>query len=170
MPVIIDTRRLDASIRKMNGMLRGGLGPAYSEIGRTMRNYVRATITSQGRKRPYAPLSWWTKQRTGRRKALITLKKRIKHKSSSKSAKVFFNAGGLNFTITQHHKGFTSPAVSNKLMVIPNPSGTVFKAFKSRKASKIPAREVWPTDRETKRIASRIFKNFFDGKARVLWR
>lgn len=167
MPVFINTKRLDRSIKGMRVTLRKG---PYRKVGFLLRNYVRKTITMQGRKRPYKPLSWWTKKRTGRNKALITLRNRIKFFSDRNSASIYFDGQGLDFSITNHHFGFTSPAVSGKRMVVPNPSGGILAAFSSRRKSVIPPREVWPQFREVRRLVRREFRNFYSKEAKVKWR
>ncbi len=167
--VEIDSRNLRASLRRMEQSLRRPQ-VVYGRASRHMRDYVRRTITLQGRKRTYVRLSHWTRGRTNRRKALITLRPFIKARHSSAAGEVYFLQRDNNWHIDQHHTGFTSPAVVNKRMVIPRAGGGILAAFMSRKASKIPAREVWPNATEVRREVTRMFATWVDGVARKTWR
>lgn len=167
--VTIDTRHLRASVGRMVGELRRP-ATAYGKAARHMRDYVRQTITLQGRKRPYKSLSHWTKARTGRRKALITLRKEIKAGWSNTQGIVYFNRVSPEWHIDMHHTGFTSPPVMHKRMVVPMAAGGVYAAFFHRKASKVPAREVWPTKKEVIQEVTPLFHQWVEGLARKSWR
>lgn len=165
----IDSSRLRASLSRMERSLKRPQ-VVYGRAARHMREYVRRTITLQGRKRNYIRLSHWTRGRTGRRKALITLRPYIKSRYDSTSGQVYFQQRDASWHIDQHHTGFTSPAVVNKRMVIPKAGGGILAAFMNRKASKIPAREVWPTKAEVTKEVTRMFATWVDGVARKTWR
>ena len=160
--------RLKAALNRFGRSIRAPRA-FYRAAGLHMMQYVRSTITRQGRKRPYKPLSDWTRRRTGRRKALITLRKRIKTTSNRSGATVFFDPVSSNWNITMHHKGFKSRAVLNKTMVIPTVGGKSI-VLKSRKAVRIPAREVWPTKTEVINEITPIMVRFLNKRARRDWR
>lgn len=169
MPVFVDDRALRGSLRRMRKEI-GNLRPVYRRASAHMRDYVRRTITMQGRKKPYKQISWWTKQRTGRRKALITLRPRIKNAWNSTEGVVYFDPISSAWHIDQHHTGYISKAVSSKRMVVPNNGGGIVAAFSKRKASKIPAREIWPTKAEVARELRPIIQNWIFKGARKAWR
>lgn len=167
--VEIDSRRLRASLRRMERQLKRPQ-VVYGRASRHMRDYVRRTITLQGRKRNYIPLSQWTRARTGRVKALITLRSNIRSRFSSAAGEVYFQQRSPHWHIDQHHTGFISPAVINKRMIVPKSGGGILAVFTKRKASKIPAREVWPTKSEVTREVTRMFATWVQGVARKSWR
>lgn len=166
--VEIDDRNLKASLRRMERELKNP-GKVYGQAARHMRDYVRQTITMQGRKRPYAPLSKWTKAKTGRRKALIPLRKYIKARWDGTSGQVYFQQRSSAWHIDMHHTGFTSPAVIGRKMVVPGKGGNIFAVFMSRKASVIPAREVWPEQEEVEKEVNKMFSTWVDDVARRTW-
>lgn len=166
--VFIRDRNLRRAMRAMEAGLRNP-APVYGRAARHMRDYVRHTITLQGRRKSYTALSAWTRAKTGRRKALITLRPRIKARWDKSKGEVYFAPASSSWHIDQHHTGFTSPAVTNKRMVVPLKAGGV-RVFWSRKASKIPAREVWPTRREVEREVTPFFASWVDKLARSRWR
>ena len=167
--VQIDSRKLRSSLKRLETDLKR---PAsmYGQASRHMRDYVRGTIKAQGRKRSYAPLSRWTKGRTGRRKALITLVNRFKAKWDNRRGEVYFDPVSTAWNITQHHQGFTSPAVDGKRMVVPKAGGGRLAVFTRRKASKVPAREIWPTAAELIREVQPIVAKWVEKSARKNWR
>lgn len=169
MAIEIDSRSLRASLRRMERELKRP-SKLYANLGRYWRDYVRQTIAQGGRKRPYAPLSKWTRRRTGRRKPLITLRKQIRARWDGSAAEIYFAQVSSAWHIDQHHTGYTSPAVVNKRMVIRSKSGGVVAAFFSRKAAVTPAREVWPTKSEVTAGTVPVFKKFVDTAARKNWR
>jgi hypothetical protein len=134
-----------------------------------MRLYVQRTITLQGRGKKYQPLAQITSLRTGRRKALLSLRKQIKSNFTSKNANVFFTPISDKWNDLSHHFGFTSPPVVNKRMVIPlRGGGSIF--LKNRKASVIPAREIWPSNKEVTTEVKPIFDRFIRNTMRRNWR
>lgn len=168
----IDTSRLKASLRRMERDLKRP-ATVYGRAARHMRDYVRETITMQGRKRKYTPLSHWTRARTGRRKALITMRPFIKASWDAKAGVVYFDQTDKAWHLDQHHTGFISPPVDlggRKRMVVPKASGGVLAAFTKRKASKIPGREIWPTQKEVNAEVTGMFATWVDGLARKNWR
>ena len=170
MPAItIDTSNLKASIRRAQSKFRAPAS-VYGKSARHMRDYVRETISMQGRKRSYVPLSTWTKRRTGRRKALITLRQNIMARWDNSRGQVFFEQRDVGWHIDQHHTGYTSPAVLNKRMVVPKHGGGILAVFSNRKAAKTPAREVWPTQAEVNKEVTPIFNAWVSDIMRKSWR
>lgn len=136
--------------------------PMYAEIGRHVRDYIRQTITLQGRGRAWRPLSTWTKRRTGRYKALITLRPFFQYEASQAQAIIYFDPPSNDWGIRGHHEGSVSPAVSGKLMVVPGRGGGVLAAFHSRKAVVIPARRIWPTNQQGNELIRPIIERWYD--------
>ena len=169
MGVQVDDRALRGSLRRLKAHL-GKLRPVYAQASRHMRDYVRKTITLQGRLKPYQQLSWWTRSKTGRRKALITLRPRIKAAWNNTEGVVYFDPVSTAWHIDQHHTGYISKAISGKRMVVPKSGGGVLAVFTSRKESKVPAREIWPSQRAAAREIQPILKKWLDTGARKSWR
>ncbi len=167
--VVLNTRSLDKSIRGMIGYLRRR-GVFHRKAALHMRNYTRRTITMQGRRRPYKPLSRWQRAKTGRRKALLWAKPLIRSRGDQSAGVVFEAPTGGPYNIDQFHRGFTSKAVRNKRMVVPAKGGGILAAFSSRKKSKIPAREVWPTRREAKKELQPLLRRWIVQGTKAKWR
>ncbi len=124
------------------------------------RDMTRKNITSQG-KGSWRPLSKWTMAQTGRRKALITLRKFIGVKKASpralRAAVVFRSPG--NFTLTQHHFGFKDKATGGIVRLelkrpgaLGLPSKVKSKTFVDKHSRDVPARPVWPSLSATLRM------------------
>lgn len=137
-----------------------------TSIGRSLRDAVRLRFTTQGHG-TWAPLSSWTKARTGRRKALLPLRERIEFRVlGSTGAEVFFNPPAPGASIEGHHRGFVSPPVENKKMSVSlrapqilGRSGS-YIAFTNRRASLIPVRRVWLTQAETRVVVEAELDDF----------
>lgn len=120
------------------------------------RDMARRNITSQGQG-TWEKLSKWTVAQTGRRKALITLRKHIiavKAKGRGRSASVVFRSPG-NFTLSQHHDGYKDPARGSVVKIdlirpqaLGLPAKTKVKAFVDKRSRNVPARRVWPEGRK----------------------
>jgi len=132
----------------------------YADLARTARDYVRETITLQGRNTPWPGLSQWTKSRTGRRKALIAIRPLIKAKWSNSSAEVYFDAPSTEWNLDQHNTGFSVRGVQHKRMVVPSKSGGILAVFTKRKPVKVPRRRVYPTQREMESMVSVTLKEW----------
>ena len=90
-----------------------------NDLARKGRDISRGNIASQGGG-TWPPLSKWTRAQTGRRKALLAQIPRITAilaNAAARTAVVIFTSPG-NWTLTQHHFGFTEPA-ENKVVKIP---------------------------------------------------
>ncbi len=169
MGVTIDDRALKGSLRRLRRYV-GNTTPVYRKAALHMRNYVRQTITLQGRKSPYKQLSWWTKQKTGRRKALITLRPRIKAAWGRQIGAVFFDPVSAAWHIDQHHTGYISKEVTGKRMAIPRKGGGLVALLMNRKQSVIPRREIWPGKGEAAKEIQPIVQAWLTRGARKTWR
>lgn len=169
--VTYDSRNFERAVKRLTGEL-SRLRRPYGQSSRVARDYVRQTITRQGRNRPYAKLSSWTKFKTNRHKALLSLRPRIKARWDHRSAEVYFDTGGVNYTATQHHRGYTTPgqkAKGKKVFVVTSRSGQK-RFFRSFKKAKTPAREIWPTQRELRKVVNPVFSKWVKNSARKTWR
>ncbi len=130
--------------RLMNKLAAGG------------RDITRRNITTQGGGR-WAPMSKWTRAQTGRRKLFVTLRKYIVAKKASARAmraSVVFRSPG-DFSLTQHHTGYTDPAKGDVVKIALKKPGalglspkTTVKAFVDKRSRTVPARPVWPSTRQ----------------------
>lgn len=121
-----------------------------------VRDLARRNITTQGNG-SWRPLSKWTVAQTGRRKALVTLRKHIvaiKARGRGTTASVVFNSPG-DFSLNQHHDGFKDPATGGVVKIalkkpaaLNLPKKTTVKAFVDRHSRDVPARRVWPEGRK----------------------
>lgn len=137
-------------------------------IGIGLRDYVRETVQMGGRKRPHAPLSWWTRQRTGRRKPLKGLERHFHYRSTSADAEVFFARPTYGWTIDMHHTGYKIPARQG-FMAMPLASGG-YIFMRNARASRVPAREIWPVQKEVRDLVSKIVTDWIDNGVKRSWR
>lgn len=128
-----------------------------NRLGRAGRDYARNQITTQG-DGEWAPLSKWTRAKTGRRKALITERPRIKYVVRQGSVAIVHAATSPERSLSRHAKGFTRPAV-NKPVYIPlrlpsllGVSGPGIYLPKGTKATKTPPRNVWGTQKKVNKL------------------
>lgn len=161
-------------MRRARFMMRqalGDLGGATPVMRRKLlnrlvaraRDMTRKNITTQG-KGSWKPLSKWTVAQTGRRKALITLRKFVgvkKATARAMRAAVVFRSPG-DFTLTQHHLGYKDEAdggvVRLKLKrpgALGLPSKVTEKSFVDKRSRQVPARPVWPSTSATLRMVRR---------------
>lgn len=124
-----------------------------NRLGRAFRDQSRQHITDQsygGQK--WAPLSKWTKARTGRNKALLKQRERIIFRTAPGRLEVGYREEEAGWNLTKHHKGFRTLGVTGKLMRVPLvrptalnpvPKGNA-KFFTKSKAAVVPARPIWP--------------------------
>lgn len=110
----------------------------------------------------WEPLSKWTKARTGRRKVLSGMEKHVKPKlsrSGAMRAAVLFRSPG-DWTLTQHHRGFTKKPTNKVIKVAlkkPGLLGLKSKKevfFKDDTETKVPARKVWPVGARLDRMVT----------------
>lgn len=161
--IVVNNERAIRAIKRLGDRLNN-TALAVAALGETMREYIEQTIEMGGRKRPYLPLSEWTQYRTGRVKPLITLADRFHVQSNRRTAIVYFvPPTGKKFDIWRHHRGYTTPAVTGKLMVV----GERF--FKSKKKGKAPAREIFPTQAEASVVIARQVRAWINEGIRDTW-
>lgn len=130
----------------------------FGALGRKVRDDVRKRITTQG-DGSWAPLSKWTRARTGRRKALITERSRVTFIVKPNRVEIVYIERSNNWNLTKHHRGFKNSGFSGKKVTIPlrNPgalkvSGNSLTIL-SAKPSVVPARTVWTPAGKLRRIA-----------------
>lgn len=168
-----DSAHILGSINRLRNYMYFDRPVVMRNIGTVLRDYVRQTITMQGRKRPYAPLAQMTKMRTGRRKALVGLRTQIKYRSDANSAEVYFEQRDPQWHIDMHHRGFRSGPVQlqgKDVMAVPQHGSDDPLYFKRRKEARIPAREVWPVQKEVRDIVSRMVTNWINSGIKSSWR
>jgi hypothetical protein len=165
---VVGMRGLSTAIRKIEehiGTGARGRRQLLGRLGRMARDETRGNITTQGGG-GWKKLSRWTQAKTGRRKALLPLRGRIKHRYDAETAEVYFEQTSPFWNLDTHHFGRTSRPVKNKHMRIPIPFnrgqikaftgggrgsfGTSFGSITiyNRKASVLPARPVWASKRQ----------------------
>lgn len=133
----------------------------FGRLGRALRDDVRNRITTQGGG-SWAPLGKWARARTGRRKALITERSRVKFSKRPNSVRIFYAPRSDKWDLTDHHEGFTTPGFSGKKLTIPlrNPSALKVKGSSitilSAKPSVVPARKIWTSPPRALAIARPI--------------
>jgi len=136
-------------------------------IGARLVAFTRTTISMQGRNAPWKPLAASTKKSTGRTKALITLIPFIRYRVNNRfGVTVYFSKRPTGWSLDMHERGFTSRAV---------PKGVIMRAkglglFSGRKASKIPARRVWPTVVQSNAIIRDVSTDWIRQVVRTSWR
>lgn len=154
----------DGALRRKLAAMYARFQPArrrriMRRLGIELRDAVRARFTTQG-DGTWAPPSDWIAMKTGRRKALLPLRSRIHYRlSGNDTVDVFFDAPTTDWNINMHHEGFVSPPVDDKSMAIPLRTGG-FIRLRSRGASVIPARRIWLTPAQTRRIVAAEMERF----------
>lgn len=138
----------------------------FSRLGRGLRNDARRRITTQDGGQ-YAPLSKWTRARTGRRKALTTEKKNISFMMIGSRLLIGHTATG--WSLNMHEKGFITPGFSGKSVTIPLRNPSALKNVKGNsitirgaKASVVPARRVFPNEGEAVTIIKPIIEDWLN--------
>lgn len=157
---VVETKRgIQQIIRDVNKT-----NPLYKRIGRGLRDDARRRITTQDGGK-YAPLSKWTRARTGRRKALVTEKKNISFKMIGGKLIIGHTATGWN--ISMHEQGFTTSGFSGKKVTITLKNPNALRDVKGNsitirgaKASEVPARRVFPTEKESITIIKPIIEDW----------
>lgn len=143
----------------------------YRVIGRSLRDYVRQTITIQGRGTPWLPLAKSTTEKTGRRKVFITLRNDIQFKSTQNEVVVDLVRPQIGWNIKQHAKGYTIPArkpVNGKTMKWNTTAGAVFA--RSAKAARVPARSLFPSAKDAAAIVTPIVNHWLKEHINKTWR
>lgn len=168
---VIGINKLQGAIREVRnhvGDSPSGRRRLMNKMGLAMRNASRQNITTQGEGK-WAPLSRWTRAKTGRRKALITLRERIKHDYNADQARVYFEQSSPFWNLDTHHFGRTSAGVRNTPMRIPLPrnSGQIAGAglrilIFNRRASRIPARPVWASKKQIQAEGEKQIANWLE--------
>lgn len=156
MTVIIDDRALRRAATRMVRDIEKNTD-LYRRAAQAMAKYMRETITLQGRRQKFAPLSKWTVAATGRRKALLPVRDTIKAEWDRSSARVISGKHG------QKHNFGINVSATRKTMAWLNRDGSKI-VLRSRKAYKVPARKYIPTGRE----AESVVKKSADGWIRAI--
>lgn len=161
---MIRIKLLSGAAKRKIRALHDGLRPSgrrrvMRRVGIKLRDAVRNRFTTQG-DGSWAPPSDWIALKTGRRKALLPLRGRIHYKlEGDDTAQVYFDAPTDEWNIGMLNDGFTSPAVDGKNMAFPTRAGNVIR-FTKRAASVIPARRIWLTPAETRRLVNEELDRF----------
>ncbi len=167
--VLFGWRKGRGQINLVDKLLLRGSRPLrrklLNRLAASGRDQTRRNITTQGRGM-WAKLSKWTSAQTGRRKALVTLRKFVGIKRASSkamSAATIFRSPG-DYTLTQHHTGFTETPKGGVVKVALKRPGALDKegklkvkqakvvSFRDNTAQVVPARPVWPDRKQLKPI------------------
>lgn len=150
--------KIERGVRRLGRTLLRESPSLFKVLGRVLRDDVRQRIRTQDGGK-WAPLSPWTVARTAKRRPLAGQDRNIKFKVLSRRLEVYFDAPS-NWDISKHHRGYTIPADGGyHSIAIKRPSalglspGTTRFRFRWSKSGKVPARKIWPTPNEAKRIA-----------------
>jgi phage gpG-like protein len=173
MPVtIIGIEKLQGALKEVLehvGSTARGRRKLMFRLGRGMRDATRRNITTQG-DGTWKPLSRWTRAKTGRNKALITLRNRVKMDYNADQARVYFEKSSPYWDLTTHHTGRRSAAVRGKAMNIPLPSNTAGRIsgagsrllIFNRKVSILPARKVWASKAQIEKETEKHIAGWLD--------
>lgn len=145
-------------IAALETRLLRGKNALLSKVAIALRGDVRKRIGSQD-SGSWPPISKWGRAK-GKARALsgagALVKSRVKAGVGQVYAETPPDEYGNNWSLTQHHKGFTNKIESGSVVIIPlrNPSAlglprnrTTF-SFIERRAGKTPGRKIWPTREE----------------------
>ena len=130
-----------------------------NRVGRAVRDFSRNKITTQGDGK-WEPLSKWTRAKTGRRKALITLRKNIDYDVQRESVRIYDS--DPRQLLAKHSAGYTNPPKEGPLAIGPlvkpgllKHSGPYLWVRGTREAV-VPRRNVWGTKLERNRVINPI--------------
>lgn len=146
-----------AALKRIDVALKAGMMPLFNESGRALRDFTQKRIsTSDGGN--WKPVSKWIRAKKNTTKALAGMQSRIKFKSMPTQMELYFESPG-NWAISDHDKGFTVGATGKRVTIplrnpaaLGLPSKALSFSFISRRDSVVPARKVWPTDKEAEAI------------------
>lgn len=132
-------------------------------VGRDVRDFARNKITTQG-EGSWQPLSKWTRAKTGRRKALITLRDKIQYDVGADSVRVYDS--DPRQLLAKHSSGYKNPPKQGPLAIGPlvkpgllKHSGPYLWVRATREAD-VPRRNVWGTKRERTRVINPIVQDW----------
>lgn len=150
------SRRWQKGLEKGSGRMRVLL----NRIGRRLRDRSRKRITTQG-EGSWQPLGKWVRAKTGRRKALITERPRIKYTVGRGNVKIYHDSPSTRWSLNDHAKGFDRPGNSKPVFIpLKNPGAlspgsnlTKRGIFlpKGNKPTRTPKRDVWGTETSARR-------------------
>jgi len=125
-----------------------------------LRDRVRRTLDTAGGG-TMAPLSELTQERTGRALPFVGLSRRIRfrQRAGGKRFEVYFQQRDPGWGLTQHHTGYSVGATRGKLMAWRTATGGL-KVLRERRAFNVPARKIWPSDREVTIELNRGIRDF----------
>lgn len=138
--------------------------PLLNKMGRKLRDDARRRIITQDGGK-YAPLSKWTRARTGRRKALTTEKKNISFQIVGSTLIIGHTATGWN--LSMHELGFTSTRSVGRVVTIPLRNRKALRDVRDnvltvtvKNASVIPPRRVFANEVEATTIIRPIIHDW----------
>ncbi len=138
--------------------------PLFNQMGRKLRDDARRRIITQDGGK-YAPLSKWTRARTGRRKALTTEKKNISFQVVGSTLLIGHSATG--WSLKMHETGFISTTSVGRVVTITLKNRKALKDVRSspltvtvKKASIIPPRRVFANKLEATTIINPIIHDW----------
>lgn len=156
MPIYIEVNGKQAEIACDVSMAKlKDLSRLYRKIAPELRTMIRDNITNQtGKGGQWAPLAKSTVEKTGHRKAFITLRNKVIGTWNFESASAIINIDSTKWNMRQHATGFTSPTrfpVRVQAMHWSTKAGPVF----ARRAnpSVVPPRDIHPSAQQ---IANRV--------------
>lgn len=168
----------DREIRSVLSRLAGELErprALNAKVARHMRDYVRQTITIQGRPAPWLPLSALYKLKSGKFKAMLSLRERVVARWDDEGAYVeFIQKSGDQFTLRQLERGWSQPAfelpkmkntrggIARRKMIIQGPRNANPIYFVRRKGFSVPGRPFFPSYLEAQREAAQVAREHFN--------
>ena len=141
-------------------------GKYLNKIGRLVRDYSRDKITTQDNGK-WEKLSKWSQAKTGRRKALITLRGGIVYRKIANGVEVYDK--DPRQLLAKHSRGYTNPPGSGRVFIplknpgklSPGPNLTSRGIFIRRWVpGTVPRRNVWGTREERDRIIMPIIRQW----------
>lgn len=138
-------------------LVPGSRGIILRRTAKELQEGVQNRILSGGQGK-WPPLSKWTVGRTGRTVPLQPLAGRVKRRFRQGRAEVYFDSPSQEWNLTSHHYGF-NVRETHALMRIPQlVGGAVF--LRRRRPYRVPARPVWPTERQAVTVLNRNIRAF----------
>lgn len=171
--ISMNNREFTTEVQRLRFVLsEAGKRAFMRRLGMELVRRIRLRFTTSGHG-TWAPPSVWTKAKTGRRKPLAGLGRRIRYRASPDKVEVYFEAPSDDWDISLHHKGNTSPAVpaaTKMFFMVRYPRLLNLQSEKvtlrGRGPSVTPARRIWLTDQELRWAVSQAAKEYLKGRPR----
>ena len=151
--IIRNQAQVLSALKRIDKALVAERPALFQTLGRILRDDVVRRMDSRDGG-AWKPPSKWIMAKKNVNQVLAGQSRRVNFQSLQDKLVIFFASPG-QWTLTQHHDGFTVPPTGDRVTIqLSNPSALALpssaKAFSfiSRRPSVVPARKAWPSEAE----------------------